>query len=179
MTTPTLSSVASGVIDSYGHTARNVLAACTGGSQRLVDKVNSRWETTVQKRATPLSDKLRGDLVSAGKEVTGYYAAGIKKMAGGAETLVNTATELVSGALDFVAASAGKLDAAFDTQVLPRITPIAMPTARASLDLAEALAGRSQRLAARVIGADDADDDKIESTKPARKPASKRTRRTV
>jgi hypothetical protein len=174
--TTNFSSVASGVIDSCGHTARNVLVICTSGSQRLVDEVNSRWETAVHGRGAPLSDELRGDLVTAVKEITGYYAAGIKKVAGGAETLVNAATGLASGALDYVATSVGKLEDTLDTQVMPRIAPIAMPTARASLDLAQALAGRSERFAARVMGAHDAEAKPV---RPTRKAASKRTRRSA
>lgn len=154
MTTSTLSSVAIDAIDSCGHAAQNVIAAYSGGNKRLVDGATTRWQSMVERRGARLSDRLQGDLVAAGNEAIGYYATGYKRLSDSAAVIVNTATRLASGVLGAVATSAANLEAVLDVRLLPRVAPIAMPTARASLDLANTLLKQSGKLSARVNPAD-------------------------
>jgi hypothetical protein len=175
MNTSTMSTVAHGVIDSYGHVALNCIAAVNGGSLRLLDKAGSSWQANVERRGARLSDALRGDLASAGNEVLGYFATGFKKVGDSAVSIINGAAQRASESLQSVSTRAQRLEGALGTRVLPSLVPIAMPAVRASFDVAQMLVTESGKMAGRVAGAS---SDVVVSPKLARKVPAKRARRT-
>lgn len=179
MRTSTLSSVTHSAINSYGATASHVLAAYDGGNHRLVKKVNSIWESVVKHGAAAFSDDMRADLVTAGHEVTGYYERGVRRIANRSGKLANTVTDIAGSAIEFLSTNSTKVEGALDTSIIPRVTPITMPLARANLELAKSVAERSEKFADRVINGDSTDSNEAEASERVRKPTVKHVRRAA
>ena len=94
MTTQTLSTAATQLVESYGNTAKNVINAYRVGNERAIGFMDQRWESALQKTSKKLSAEVRGNALSAQTKLSAYYTQGVTLASDSADTLVNKAVAL-------------------------------------------------------------------------------------
>jgi len=152
MSTKSLSSVATAVIESYGNTAINMINAYRVGGERVIGFVDQRFEAAVNTGAARLSDELRGNLIDTEKRLSGYYAKGLQFGSERAESAVTTVVELANKGVDRIAANAERFDQATKFGALEMINRVALPAATAMSEVVVRIEEGSSQLAKRVAG---------------------------
>ena len=152
MSTNTLSSVATAVIESYGNTAINMINAYRVGGERVIGFVDQRFEAAVNTGAARLSEELRSNLIDTEKRISGYYAKGLQFGTERAESAVSSAVELANKGVDRMAANAERFDQATKIGALDMINRVALPAASAMSGVVVRIEEGSSQLAKRVAG---------------------------
>jgi hypothetical protein len=152
MTAKNLSTVTTGLIASYGNTAKNVINAYRLGGERVVGFMDQSWERALEKSAPRLSDEVRANALSAQKKLSGYTARGISLTTDGADTLVDKAVELAEKGVAQAVANADRFEKATGVTTLNTIATAAVPAAEAAGKLASKIEEQSSLLAQRVSG---------------------------
>jgi hypothetical protein len=173
MTIQNLSTVASGVITSYGKTAVNVINAYRTGSQRLIGFVDRRFDSVLNRRTLPLSTSLRGNLVTMQKTISGYYVKGIQLGSGGAQTVVHTVVDLAGKGVERIAANAISFDKAYGTSALDTLSSVVLPGAHIVSKVADTIEQRATQVARKIAGEQAAVEASPAKRKAARKPLAK------
>ena len=146
MTAQNLSSVTTGLINTYGSTAKNVVNAYRMGNERVAGIVDQRWESAVMKSARNLSAEVRKNAIAAQKKINGYYVKGITLSSDGAEFAIGRAVELAAKGVLQVAANANAFEKATGNKSLNKIAVAAVPAAVAVSKIAEKIEARSTQL---------------------------------
>ena len=107
-----LSSVAAAVIDSYGHTALNVIHAYRAGGERVIGFVDQRFEAVVNADAVKLGEPLRSNLIDTQQRLSGYSTQGLHFGTERAASAVNSAVDLAHKGARRIAANAERFDQA-------------------------------------------------------------------
>jgi hypothetical protein len=152
MSSKSLSSVATAVIESYGNTAMNVINAYRIGGERVIGFVDQRFEAAVNTGGARLSEELRANLIDTEKRISGYYAKGLQVGTERAETMVTTAVDLASKGVERIAANAERFDEATKLGALDLLNRVALPAATAMSEVVERIEEGSSQLAKRVAG---------------------------
>jgi hypothetical protein len=145
----TLSTVATAVVNSYSHTALNMINAYRTGGERVLGFVDQQFATAINAGAPRLSDDVRATLISTEKRITSYYVKGLQLSTDRAETVVDTATELASKGIVAIAANADRFDQATKFGALNALNRVAMPAATALGEPAVVQAVRARAKAVR------------------------------
>jgi hypothetical protein len=152
MTSDTLSSLTGSVFETSARTAGHFVQAFQRSGEKVVGKIDTRWESGLARRAARLSPKLRSDLVNAEREITGFYTRGATTLTQAAQRALAQASRLAVTQVDRLAATATRLQPVLGTEAAERLRVLAMPTARALSDLTHVAAKQAIRLTDRVIG---------------------------
>ncbi|MEN9538812.1 MAG: hypothetical protein RLZZ126_1047 [Pseudomonadota bacterium] len=126
---PNLATVTTELIETYGNTARNMIAACRVGNERAVKVATSRWQAAVQKSASQLTEEVRLNALSAQQKLSAYYIQGITVTTDGADTMVGKAVELATKGVQHAAVNAGAFYKATGINALNRLAVAAVPAA--------------------------------------------------
>ena len=177
MSTQTLSSVAIDVVDQYNLVGKQLVRAWRAGTERAVVATNERFASALNARPLPLvNDHVKASLIDAQQQVAGLVSFGLSLPANGADMTIDRVARRVHTGIERLSNTATRVEAAFGTAALGKVTLFALPVAQVSLSLANAVAEGSKRLTERVAGADEA-VVAAPATKAAKKPAQRRTRR--
>ncbi len=152
MTTRTLSTATTQLIESYGNTAKNVINAYRVGNERVIGFMDQRWESALQKNGKKLSAEVRGNALSAQKKISAYYTQGVTLASDGADTLVNKAVELAGKGIHQAAANASQFEKKTGVKALHTLAVAAVPAVNAVNKLATTLEKQSSLLADKLAG---------------------------
>lgn len=152
MTTKTLAAVANSMIDAYGHTAKNVIAAYRIGGERVIGFADERWDAAIQTGAARLSDELRDGLLQTRKRISGYYTRGLHFGTDRADMVVDSAVGLAHKGVERIAANAERFDEVTKIGALQTINRVALPAAEAASKVVERIEAGSSQLLERVAG---------------------------
>lgn len=148
-----LSSVTTGLINTYGSTAKNLVNAYRMGNERVAGIVDQRWESAVMKSSKKLSVEVRKNALAAEKKISGYYVKGITLSSDGAEFAISRAVALAAKGVEQVAANASAFEKATGNKALNKIALAAVPAAVAVSKVAEKIEARSTQLVKTAQGA--------------------------
>lgn len=179
MSTKNLSSVATAVIESYGHTAMNMIQTYRVGSERAIGFFDQRWETAINAGAARLSEEFRSNLLGTQKRLSGYYAKGLQVGTDRAETVVSTVVDLASKGVDRIAANAERFDQATNFGALEMLNRVALPAATVVSQVVERIEEGSSQLAKRVAGKPAIVRKATRAVKPKVKAVKKAVKQTV
>lgn len=154
MSTKNLSTVANGVIESYGITAINVINAYRFGGERMIKFVDNQFETAVNRGAPLLNEQVRSNMIGSQQRVSGYYVKGLQFGAERAEQVVGVAVDWASKGVDLMAANAERLDDKASLKAIEAFNRVAMPVANAFEQVVERIEKGSEILVDRVAGND-------------------------
>ena len=156
MSTQTLSSVATSVVGQYSQVGKLIVGAYRSGAQRIVQGANTRYAAFVSGRSLPLvSDEVKASLIDAQQHIAGLVANGIAGGSDRAEQAIELLAGGVTGGIERVAATAGRVESVFNTKAVSTVGTLAiMPAAQVSLEIAKRAVEGTKRLAARVNGAE-------------------------
>jgi hypothetical protein len=146
-----LASLTTDLIESYGNTAKNIIAAARAGNERAVKAATSRWEAAVA-AAPKLSDEVRGNAVSAQQKIGAYYLHGIALSADGADTAVAKAVEIATKGVQQAAANASAFEKATSISALSKLAEATIPAAEAVSKVVGRLESRSSAFAVYAAG---------------------------
>jgi hypothetical protein len=153
MTTQHLSTLASHVIASYGHTAKSMINVYRVGGQRMIGAVGQSLQSTLARRGARLMPKLRAELITTQRKVSGYYSRSLQLTSGGADALVDTVVDLAAKGVHGIVANAERFDKATGTNALHTLSNVVLPAAKAvskAADKIEAQAAQIERKIARA-----------------------------
>lgn len=151
MSKKNLSSVTASVIDSYGHTARNVISVYRVGGARVIDFVDQRFEAVVNTTGTAgLGEGLRSNLIGTQQRLSGYTTKSLHYGSDRAASVVDAAVDLAHRGARRIAANAERFDQATGLGALEAIHRVALPAATAVSQFAQRIERGSSRLAQRV-----------------------------
>ncbi|MGQ0709015.1 MAG: hypothetical protein ACT4NV_04625 [Rhodoferax sp.] len=170
MSNKNLAAVTNELIETYGNTAKNVIAAYRVGNERAISYVDQRWASAVKKAGKRLSADVAGNAIAAQKKVTSLYAQGVEITSESAEIAVNKTVELAGKGVEQVAANASRFEKATGLTTLSKVAEVAVPAAEAATKVASKLEERTSELANKIAG-------KQAKVKVAvvKKPAAKKT----
>jgi len=152
MNTQPLSTLASDVIASYGNTVKSMINIYQVGGERVIGAVGQSLQGTLARRGARLMPKLRAELLTTQKKVSGYYSRGLQFATGGADMLVDTVVDLAAKGVHGIAANAQRFDKATGTNALHRLSNVVLPAAQAvskAADKVEAHAAQIEHKIAR------------------------------
>ena len=155
MSTQTLSSVTSDVVGQYTQIGKLILATYRAGVRRIVSGGNTRYAAVLNSRALPLvNEAVKASLIEVHDQVTGAVEGGIVGGADRAEQAIDFVAGGVNDSIQRIAATAERVETAFDTTVITTVVRLTMPAAQISLMIANRAVEGTKRLSARVIGAE-------------------------
>ena len=152
MTTHTLSTAATHLIEAYGNTAKNVINAYRVGNERVIGFMDQRWESALHKTGRKLTAEARGNALSAQKKLSAYYTQGVTLASDSADTLVNKAIALAGKGIHQAAYSAGQFERKTGVKALHTMAVAAVPAVDAVNKLATSLEKQSGLLANKLAG---------------------------
>jgi hypothetical protein len=167
MTSETLSSLTGDILVTSARTARHLVQAAQRGGEKVVGKIDTKWESGVTRRAARLSPKLRSDLVNAEREITGLYTRGAATLSQAAQDVLAGASRVAVTQVDRLSAVATRFEPIVGPATVQSLRVVTMPTARALSDLTQVAATQANRLTERVLGS-------VETSGARAKPAAKR-----
>jgi hypothetical protein len=174
-----LSSVAAAVIDSYGHTALNVIHAYRAGGERVIGFVDQRFEAVVNADAVKLGEPLRSNLIDTQQRLSGYSTQGLHFGTERAASAVNSAVDLAHKGARRIAANAERFDQATQLGALEAINRVALPAATALSQVIERIEQGSSQLAKRVAGKSAAAKAVAKKAKAVKKTVKKPVKKTA
>ena len=152
MATKTLATVANTVIDAYGHTAKNMIAAYRVGGERMIGFADQRWDAAIGAGASRLSEELRETLLQTRKRISGYYTKGLHFGTDRADMVVDTTVDLAHKGVERIAANAERFDEVTKIGALQTINRVALPAAEVASRVATRIEEGSSQLLERVAG---------------------------
>jgi hypothetical protein len=177
MSTQTLSSVASDVVGQYSRVGKLVVGAYRTSAQRLVSGANTRYAAFLNNRSLPLvNEAVKASLIDAQQQISGAVVGGITSGSDRAEQAIELLAGGVNGGIRRLAATAERVEAAFDTTAISTASILTMPVVQVSLEIANRAVDGTKRLSARVTGADADGAAAAATPKPAVKKAVRRVK---
>jgi hypothetical protein len=152
MTSKSLTTVTTDLIESYGNTAKNVISAYRSGNERAVGYLDQSWASAVEKAGNRLSDEVRVNALAAQKKISGMYTQAIHLTSDGANTAVNRAVEFADKGVLQVAANANRFEKATGVSTLNTLAVAAVPAALAIVGVVSKIEAQSSALANKVAG---------------------------
>jgi hypothetical protein len=154
MTTQSLSSVASDIVGQYSQASKHLVDAYRSGANRLVIGANTRYVTFLKSGALPLvTEDVQARLFAVQTKITGLVEEGINSGSDRSEQAIDFVAGAVNGGIDRVAAAAGRVEEALNTNAITKVGEVAiLPVAQVSLTLVTRAAEGTKRLSARVAG---------------------------
>jgi hypothetical protein len=175
MSTQTLSSVAQNVVGQYSQAGKIIVGAYRSGAEKLVGGVNARYASFVNSRALPLvNDAFKASLIELQTKFAEAVVGGINAGTGRAEQAIDLLAGGVSGGIQRVNATAGRVESAFNTTALTSVGQLSMPVAQVSLEIAKRAVAGTKRLSARVVGAEAEVEQVVVTAKRAVKRVAKK-----
>lgn len=165
MTTQHLSTVTSDVIATYGKTAKTVINAYRVGGERVIGFVDQRVQGTLSRRGARLNPKLRAELMTTQRKVSGYYSRGLQLTTGGADTVVDTVVDIAAKGVQRIAANAERFDKATGVKALSTLGRAALPAAQVASKMADKIEAQAAQIAHKIAG----DGAMTKATRVARK----------
>ena len=173
MPTQTLSSVASNVVGQYSQVGKLIVGTYRAGAQRFVSGANTRYAEFLNSRSLPLmNEAVKASLIDVQQQIAGLVEGGITSGSDRAEQVIDFVAGGVSGGIQRIAATAERVETAFDTSAITTVGSLTMPAAQVSLEIANRAVEGTKRLSDRVIGAEP------EVTVTAKRAVKKAVRRT-
>ena len=153
-TTQSLSSVASHIVGQYSQASKHIVGAYRSGAQRLVNGANTGYVSLLNSGMLPLvTDDVKATLFKVQTQLTGLVEGGIDTGSNRAVQAIDFVAGGFNGGIERVAAAAGRVEEALDTQALTKVGQVAiLPVAQISLTIATRTAEGTKRLSARVAG---------------------------
>jgi hypothetical protein len=174
MSTQTLSSVASHVVGQYSQVGKLIVGTYRAGAQRLVSGANERYAEFLYSRSLPLmNEAVKDSLIDVQQQFAGLVEGGITNGSNRAEQAIDLLASGVNSGIKRIAATAERVETAFDTNAITTVGSLTMPVAQVSLEIANRTVEGTKRLSARVIGAE---AEVAATAKPAAKKAVRRTK---
>ena len=134
MTTQSLSSVASNVVGQYTQVGKIIVGAYRSGAQRLVIGANTRYASFLNNRALPLvNEDVKASLINVQTQIAGLVEGSINSGSDRAEQAIDFVAGGVNGGIQRVAATAGRVEEAFDTKAITTVGSLAIDAGRAGL----------------------------------------------
>lgn len=152
MSSISLSSVTSELVESYGNTVHNVISAYRAGGERVADFLDTRWDRAFAESRDQLSAEVRKNAQAAHDLFNGYYLKGIALTSDGADAVVNKVVALAGEGIKRVAANADRLQSQTGLSALSQVAQASVPVAVAVHKLASALEQKSVQLANQFAG---------------------------
>ena len=176
--TQSLSSVASSVVGQYTQVGKIIVGAYRSGAQRLISGANERYVSFLNSREFPLvNDDVKASLINVQTQIAGLVEGGVNSGSDRAEQAIDFVSGGVTGGIKRVAATAERVEEAFDTKALTTVGTLAMmPVAQVSLEIANRAVEGTKRLSARV-GA--VEEEVAQAVVKAKRVAKKAVRRTT
>ena len=97
-------STTTGLVETFGSTARNVIAAYLEGGERLGDLASKRWNAALKETSPQLTAETRKNAAHAKEVFGGYYSRGLQLSASGAVVAVDTLVQVTTTAIERAAA---------------------------------------------------------------------------
>jgi len=173
MSTQTLSSVATHVVGQYGQIGKLIVGTYRAGAQRFVSGANTRYAAFLNSRSLPLvNEAVKASLIDVQQQFAGLVEGGITSGSNRAEQAIDFLAGGVNNGIQRIAATAERVETAFDTTAITTVGSLTMPAAQVSLEIANRAVEGTKRLSARVIGAE------AEVAATAKRAVKKAVRRT-
>ena len=173
MSTQTLSSVATHVVGKYGQIGKLIVGTYRAGAQRFVSGANTRYAAFLNSRSLPLvNEAVKASLIDVQQQFAGLVEGGITSGSNRAEQAIDFLAGGVNNGIQRIAATAERVETAFDTTAITTVGSLTMPAAQVSLEIANRAVEGTKRLSARVIGAE------AEVAATAKRAVKKAVRRT-
>ena len=177
MSTQTLSSVASHVVGRYSQAGKLIVDTYRAGAQRIVNGANTRYVAFLNSRSLPLVNAaVKASLIDVQQQLAGLVEGGITSGSDRAGQAIDLLAGGVNNGIQRLAATAERVESAFDTTAITTVGSLAMPAARVSLEIANLAVAGTKRLSARVIGADAEVVEVVASAKRAVKKTVRRAK---
>lgn len=176
MSTQTLASVATRVVGRYTQVGKLVVGTYRTGAQRLVEGANARYAAFLNTRSLPLVNAdVKASLIDVQQQFAGFVAGGIANGSERADQAIDRLADGVNGGIQRLAATAERVETAFDTTAITTVGSLTLPVAQVSLEIANRAVAGTKRLSARVIGAEA--EAVVEAAAPAKRVVRKAVRR--
>ena len=176
MSTQTLSAIAIDVVDQYHAAGKHLVHAYRAGTERAVGAVNERFATAVNTRALPLvTAPVKASVIEAQRQVADFVAFGLGLGANGADITIDQVSRRVASGIERVSSATTKVESVIGANAFDKVGVLALPVARVSLEVANAVAAGTKRLSERVAGEPEVVAAPVK--KAARKTAARKTTR--
>jgi len=176
MSTQTLSSIATHVVGQYSQVGKLIVGTYRAGAQRVVSGANARYAEFLNNRSLPLlNEAVKASLIDVQQQFASLVEAGIASGSDRAERAINLLAGGVNSGIERIAATAERVESAFDTTAITTVGSLTMPAAQVSLAIANRAVEGTKRLSARVNGAD---SEVVEAPARAARAVKKTVRRT-
>jgi hypothetical protein len=152
MTSKSLATVTTELIECYGNTAKNVINAYRVGNARAASYVDSSWATAVNKAGARLSAEARTNALSAQKKVSGYFVKSVALTSDTADMAVQKAVVLAGKGVAQVAANASRFEQSTGLSALNTLAVAAIPAAQAVTKVAAQIEAQSGALVDKIAG---------------------------
>ena len=173
MSTQTLSSVATHVVDQYSQVGKLIVGTYRAGAQRFVSGANTRYAAFLNNRSLPLvNEAVKASLIDVQQQFAGLVEGGITIGSNRAEQAIDLLAGGINGGIKRIAATTERVETAFDTSALTTVGSLTMPAAQVSLEIANRAVEGTKRLSVRVIGT----EVEVAATKRAVKKAVRRVK---
>ena len=156
MSAKNLSTVASDLITSYGHTASHIIDACQAGGERVVSVLEQRWNQALKQSRSELSAETVKNASAAQLAFSVYYTKGLNLSTNGARQVVSQLVKLAETGVERVAANASAFEEKTGVTTLDTLAKATAPGALALSKLAAQIEQTTASLAHKVSGSDDA-----------------------
>jgi hypothetical protein len=172
MSTQSFSSVASDVVGQYSQVGKLFVGAYRTGAQRIANGANTRYADFLNNRALPLVNAdVKASFINVQQQIVGAVVDGITNGLVRAEQAIDLLASGVNRGIQRAAATAGRVESAFNTTAISTVGSLTMPVAQVSLEIANRAVEGTKRLSARVIGV----PAEVVEAVPAAKRAVKKT----
>jgi hypothetical protein len=151
MSTPTFASVAARTVGQYGQVGKLIVDGYRSGARRLARGANERYAAFLDKRQLPLvNDAVKSGLIGIERGVVALFEEGVVRGSDRAEQVIGRIADGVTRGIRRVAETAARLEAAFETQAISKVSGFTIPAAHASLELSSLALEGTKLLSARV-----------------------------
>ena len=152
MSTPTLASVATRTVGQYGQVGKLIVDGYRRGARRLARGANDRYEAFLDKRQLPLlNDTVKGGLIFIERGIVAIVEEGMVRGSDRAEEVIGKLADGVTRGIRRVADTAARVEAAFETKAISKVSGFTIPAANASLELSSIALEGTRLLSARVV----------------------------
>lgn len=139
-------------VQACGKTAVLLIDAWRAGGNRLLNRIDLRWDSVVNGSAARLGEKIRHDLVALERGVSGRYARGIETVSGQSSRVVQRGVDVTSNRIDQLSDRIQRYEAARGTTPLTGAILLVQPFAEISREVANLFAERAAKVVSRIQG---------------------------
>jgi hypothetical protein len=172
MSTQNIGTLAIGVVDQYHAAGKSLVQAYRAGTARALGAFTRRFAAALNARELPLvSAPVKASVIDAQQQVAQFVAYGFGLPAAGADITIDQLTRRVSSGIERATQAGAKVESLVGASTLDKVGVFALPVARLSLEVANAVAEGSKRLSQRLAA------EPVVVETPAEKPARKTPRK--